>query len=206
MIEIRSYRRVLDLERRLYSIDSLRLNPAGVPVRGIVYLLALIACALVAAKLPLIGSLARELPWYLCDLALPVALASVLSVLRVDGRTFHITARSLVLYWLGPRRLMCLRRSTPVGGVWCPDPVLFLPDGSDVHMRHLRYRGPGAVHLRCEHELVSRGRDGSRCWRRGALLLRVTGSGSPLTEGKVVVLARGGSLRVEGTNARRQRR
>ena len=29
--EIRSYRRVFDLERRIYSIDRLRLNPGGVP-------------------------------------------------------------------------------------------------------------------------------------------------------------------------------
>ena len=37
MMEIRSYRRVFDLERRVYSVDRLRLNPSGVPVRGIVY-------------------------------------------------------------------------------------------------------------------------------------------------------------------------
>ena len=35
-IEVRSYRTVFDLERRLYRIDRLRLNPGGVPVRGIV--------------------------------------------------------------------------------------------------------------------------------------------------------------------------
>ena len=35
MIEIRSYRRVFDLERRIYSIDRVRLNPGGVPVRGV---------------------------------------------------------------------------------------------------------------------------------------------------------------------------
>ena len=42
-MEIRSYRAVFDLERRIYRIDRLRLNPAGVPVRGIVYFLALLA-------------------------------------------------------------------------------------------------------------------------------------------------------------------
>ncbi len=43
MIEIRSYRRVFDLERRIYSVDQLRLNPGGVPVRGVLYFLALLA-------------------------------------------------------------------------------------------------------------------------------------------------------------------
>ena len=38
-IEIRSYRAVFDLERRIYRVDRLRLNPGGVPVRGVVYCL-----------------------------------------------------------------------------------------------------------------------------------------------------------------------
>ena len=46
MMEIRSYRRVFDLERRIYRIDRLRLNPGGVPVRGVVYFLVAIVMAL----------------------------------------------------------------------------------------------------------------------------------------------------------------
>ena len=34
LMEVRSYRRVFDLERRIYRVDRLRLNPGGVPVRG----------------------------------------------------------------------------------------------------------------------------------------------------------------------------
>jgi hypothetical protein len=33
-MEIRSFRRVFDLERRIYRVDRLRLNPGGIPVRG----------------------------------------------------------------------------------------------------------------------------------------------------------------------------
>ena len=58
-MEIRSYRRVFDLERRIYRIDHLRLNPSGVPVRGVVYFLALLAGVLLAARLPGAGVLAR---------------------------------------------------------------------------------------------------------------------------------------------------
>ena len=46
-MEIRSYRAVFDLERRIYRVDRMRLNPAGVPVRGIVYFLALLAAIVV---------------------------------------------------------------------------------------------------------------------------------------------------------------
>ena len=78
-MEIRSYRSVFDLERRIYSVDRLRLNPGGVPVRGVVYFLAILGGALIAGRLPLLGNAARLLPWYLGDLALPAASAAILS-------------------------------------------------------------------------------------------------------------------------------
>jgi hypothetical protein len=110
MIEIRSYRRVFDLERRIYSVDRLRLNPGGVPVRGVVYFLAILGLGLLAAGLPLVGALAREFPWYLRDIALPSAGATVLSAVRLEGRTFHLAAQALVRYGLGPRRLVGAQR------------------------------------------------------------------------------------------------
>ena len=80
MIEIRSYRAVFDLERRIYRVDQLRLNPGGIPVRGVVYFLAILATTLIAGSLPLVDAAVGALPWYLRDLALPVASATVLSV------------------------------------------------------------------------------------------------------------------------------
>jgi hypothetical protein len=56
VIEIRSYRRVFDLERRIYSVDRLRLNPGGVPVRGVVYFLAIVLGGLIAGGMPFIGA------------------------------------------------------------------------------------------------------------------------------------------------------
>jgi hypothetical protein len=197
VIEIRSYRRVFDLERRVYSIDSMRLNPGGIPVRGIVYMLAILVSVLVVAQLPLIGLVMRTLPWYLRDLALPVASASVLSLLRVDGRTFHLTARALVLYWAAPRRLSRLQRWAPAG-LWRPGPIVFLPDGSDGRLRRVRYGGPGAVLVTCEHERVHTRALRAGSWRRSALVLRTSGAGESLEDGKVIVLARGGRLLVEG--------
>src|ERR1700685_3026622 len=92
VIEIRSYRAVFDLERRIYRIDRLRLNPGGIPVRGVVYFLAILLAVLLAARLPLLAVVARALPWYLRDLALPGASAATLTVIRVEGRPFHLAA------------------------------------------------------------------------------------------------------------------
>jgi hypothetical protein len=152
MSEIRSYRRVFDLERRIYSIDRLRLNPGGVPVRGVVYFLVLLALGLLAAGVPLVGVLARAIPWYLRDVAVPAAGATVLSALRLEGRSFHLAAHALVRYRIAPRRLAGLRRCAAVGARWAPPEILLLPDGSDGRLRQLRYTGPGAVLVTIEHE------------------------------------------------------
>ena len=79
-MEVRSYRRVFDLERRIYRVDRLRLNPSGVPLRGIVYFLALGVATSLTARLPGAGAIVGALPWYVRDLALP----GVLPVLNGD--------------------------------------------------------------------------------------------------------------------------
>jgi hypothetical protein len=155
-MEIRSYRRVFDLERRLYRIDRLRLNPGGVPLRGIAYLLVLVAGALIAGSLPLVGALGRAVPWYVRDLAFPCASAAILCMIRVEGRPFHVAALALVRYRLGPRHLACLRPCSAVGKRWLPRPIVVLPDGGDRRMRRLRYTGPGAVLIAIEHERAGR--------------------------------------------------
>jgi hypothetical protein len=208
-MEIRSYRRVFDLERRVYSVDRLRLNPGGVPVRGIVYFLAILCAGLIAACLPLVGAIARALPWYLRDLALPGAGATVLSVIRVEGRTFHLAAHALLRYQTGPRRLAGVHRRAAVGKRWRPEEIVMLPDGSDSRMRHLRYTGPGAVLVALEHErggrAIEQGSTGLA--RRGsgpALILRQLPGGRVLGHGQVISLAPGARLRVRPHAAGRE--
>jgi hypothetical protein len=206
MSEIRSYRRVFDLERRIYSIDRLRLNPGGVPVRGVAYFLALLALGVLAAGVPLLGVPARAIPWYLRDVALPAAGATVLSALRLEGRTFHLAAHALVRYRLGPRRLAGLRRCAVVGARWLPPAILLLPDGSDGRLRQLRYTGPGAVLVTIEHERRGRAIEhGSsataRNRLRSTLTLRQLGAARPLARGQVIALGRGAQLRVRSGKA-----
>ncbi|HEY3829351.1 MAG TPA: hypothetical protein VGL57_09155 [Solirubrobacteraceae bacterium] len=145
MSEIRSYRSVFDLERRIYRIDRLRLNPGGIPVRGVVYCLAIFALFTLMARMPLLGDLVRVLPWYLRELALPVACAGLFTLIRVEGRPFHLAAVALLRHMCGPRYLVGMRPCGGPGQCWRPGELLVLPDGSEARLRRLRYTGPGAV-------------------------------------------------------------
>src|ERR687886_889167 len=88
-IEIRSYRAVFDLERRLYRIDRFRLNPSGVPVRGLVYLALLVLAVLVAERLAVVGGAVGALPWQGRYVAIPCLGAALLTIIRIDGRPAH---------------------------------------------------------------------------------------------------------------------
>jgi hypothetical protein len=201
-VEIRSYRRVFDLERRIYRVDRLRLNPTGVPVRGIVYLLALVAAALVVSRAPLLGSLARTCPWYARDVLAPGLAATLLAVIRIDGRAFHLAARAILRFRVGPARLVRLGfgdafAGAPVGACWTPPTLLMLPDGSEAAMRRFRYKGPGAVRLNACHLREGRGGVRSRFARRPHVIVR----GAPAALGagtcrEVIVLERDARLEV----------
>jgi hypothetical protein len=193
VIEIRSYRAVFDLERRIYRVDQLRLNPGGIPVRGVVYFLAILAATLLASSLPLLGAVVGVLPWYLRDLALPVASATVLSVIRIEGRPFHLAAYALLRYRAGPRSFAGVRPCDAPGARWRPEEILLLPDGSDGEMRRLRYTGPGAVLVTTAHERSER-RD--LLFGSAGLTLRELPDQPPPMQGQVLELARDVELRV----------
>lgn len=196
MIEIRSYRAVFDLERRIYRVDQLRLNPGGIPVRGVVYFLAILAVTVIAASLPLAGEAIGALPWYLRDLALPVAGATLLSVIRIEGRPFHQAAYALLRHGTGPRWLAGVRPCGAPGERWRPEEVLMLPDGSDGTMRRLRYTGPGAVLIATAHERIERRGPGGR-----SLTVRELPGGCALPNGQVIALAFGARLDVHSAAA-----
>jgi hypothetical protein len=197
-MEIRSYRRVFDLERRIYRVDRLRLNPGGIPVRGVVYLLVILSVRLVAGKLPLLASVVGLPPWYLCDLALPVASAAVLTMIRVEGRPFHLAAFALGRYRSGQRWFAGVRPCPAIGARWHPGEIVFLPDGSDGRMRRLRYTGPGAVLVGVQHE---RAEGAGGRWlqnlspgHRSALTMWEPSSGPAHESGQVIALASGARL------------
>lgn len=198
-MEIVSYRTVFDLERRVYRVDRLRLNPGGVPLRGIVYFLAILAVALLAAKLPLVGALARLAPWYLRDLAIPVGAAALLTMIRIEGRPFHLAARAVIRYGVGARHLAGVRPCAAPGGRWHPAELLVLPDGSDARLRCLRYVGAGAVRVSIAHTRSEYGAGGMRglLGRPQVTLEQLAGRSAP-ARGQVIALAAGARLEVRG--------
>jgi hypothetical protein len=207
VIEVRSYRRVFDLERRIYSVDRLRLNPGGVPVRAVLYFLAILSTSVIGAGLPLVGLLARDVPWFLRDIALPALAAAVLSAIRIEGRVFHLAAQGLLRYWFGPRRLSGTRRCRSLGARWRPGEILMLPDGSDARLRRLRYTGPGAVLVAVEHErrgrAVELGASGrARRGIRSVLSLAEPVDARPLRERQVISLGSGARIRVRSRSVK----
>jgi hypothetical protein len=202
VIEIRSYRAVFDLERRIYRVDQLRLNPGGIPVRGVVYFLAILVATLIAGSLPVVGAAIGALPWYLRDLALPAAGATVLSVIRIEGRPFHQAAYALLRYGVGPRTFSGVRPCGAPGERWYPQEVLMLPDGSDGAIRRLRYTGPGAVLITAAHERV----EGRGLLGGARLTLCELPGGRALDSGQVIALAPGARLDVRGAASGREGR
>jgi hypothetical protein len=208
-LEVRSYRAVFDLERRLYRVDRLRLNPGGIPLRGVVYCFTLLAGLALLGTLPLLGVALRALPWYLRDLGLPAGGAALLTVIRVEGRPFHLAATAFVRHAVGPCSLggSCVlagsRSRAHLQRVWLPGSLLVLPDGSDARLRRVRYTGPGAVLVRVAHTCSPR-RPGllgcvdgalSLCRRPHVAVRELPGCQRP-PGGQVIVLERGAWLEV----------
>lgn len=195
--EIRSYRSVFDLERRIYRIDRLRLNPNGVPLRGVAYFLAGFAIALIAAALPALGALAHAIPWYIRQLALPSASAAVFALIRIEGRTFHLAVLGLLRYAVGPRELAGLRPRRRADECWRLAELVILADGSDARLRRMRYAGPGAVLIRTAHtRTVWRVGPVGRLARRPQVTLSGLRESSSPARGQVIALSEGTSLEV----------
>lgn len=197
MTEIRSYRTVFDLERRIYRVDRLRLNPGGVPVRGIVYFLTIAVAMLFAERLPLIGMFVRTLPWYVLNVGLPGAGATLFTLIKIEGRSFHLAARSVFRYSVGPRELSGLRPRVASDRRWSLQELVVLADGSDARLRRMRYTGPGAVLVRSAH-IRSTYRLGpfGRLARRPVMTLAALPGKRRPYRGQVIALAAGVRLDV----------
>jgi hypothetical protein len=200
-VEVRSYGRVFDLERRLYRVDRLRLNPSGVPLRGVAYLLVLLLASLVLAGMPVLGTALRLLPWYLRDGLMPAALATLFASMRVEGRTFHLAV--LAFARLDSRPLGRGRHGRRGGERWHPGELFLIPDGSDARQRAFLYTGPGSVRLAVAHQCsaldtgLARARVQATVRRRRVAAIVKQVPGPPLSRRRAVLLAPGTRLLVE---------
>jgi hypothetical protein len=202
-IEIRSYRAVFSLERRVYQLDTLRLNPAGVPLRGLAYCATLVLLALVARSAPGASVLLAPLPWYLVDLAVPVTVGALLTMLRIEGRPFHLAVGALVRLCSASRQCVRLAPVRRRRRIWMPPSVVLIPDGSEGRPRSLRYRGPGAVLVGFAHDRVEWS-GGIAPWPRRDVSLHPVAGMRPTTP-VALELGAGATLEV-ATRPYRQRR
>jgi hypothetical protein len=188
-MEIRSFRNVFALERRIYRIDRVRLNPGGIPLRTVAYLLAMLLLAVLASRVSLLAGVAARVPWYLRELALPAIGAALLSLIRIDGRPFHLAAYALA---------RCASASgSSARTPWRPQPIVMLPDGSDARFRRMRYGGPGAVLVSVPHRReLSIGALSASAGRAPTLTVRAPTGRRREAAGQVIVLEHAGRLNV----------
>jgi hypothetical protein len=191
-MEVRSYRGVFELERRVYRIDTVRLNPGGIPLRGIGYAVGLILLTLLASRVAVVRLILSPLPWYVRYLGLPITVAALATIVRIEGRPFHLAVQAMVAHRVRPRHTSRLERVPAPGARWRPGPVVLIPDGSDSRIRRLRYRGPGAVLVCCAHERAEWRRPRFRPAARSVdLTLHPREDGRPLARPAALDLAAG---------------
>src|SRR3954466_10733804 len=110
-VVIRSYRRVFEVDRRIYRVDRWPLPvPGGVPLRAVGYFVAALLAVLIAGSLPGIGELVSAVSAPLRFVVAPLAVAVLGSQAAPDGRAAHRFAWD----WLA-LRLRARRRSAGRG-------------------------------------------------------------------------------------------
>jgi hypothetical protein len=110
-IQLRGFRRVFRIERRLFRFDRWRIPyPHGVPLRGIGYFLVLELTAFVLSRMPVLGLLLALPSPVVPFLGLPAAGAFLLMQGRIDGRPPHHVLLSLLRFSLSAR---CLAGLSP---------------------------------------------------------------------------------------------
>lgn len=109
-LQIRSFRVVFDLERRIHRIDRFKVPlPYGLPLRSLGYGLAALVAVLVVSGLPVFGEAIGALPAPLRFVLLPTAAAIALTRIRIDGRAAHAAGLAWLRFALAPRELVALR-------------------------------------------------------------------------------------------------
>src|SRR5436309_7851531 len=87
---IRSYRRVFEVDRRIYRVDRWALPvPGGVPLRAVGYFAAALLAVMVAGALPATGELVGALSAPIRYVVLPLAVAVLATQAAPDGRAAH---------------------------------------------------------------------------------------------------------------------
>jgi hypothetical protein len=179
---IRSYRRVFQVDRRIYRVDRWALPvPGGVPLRAVGYFLGALLAALALGRLP--GFTGISAPIRL--VVIPLAVAVLGTQAAPDGRVAHRFALDwLRLRWRARRR--SAGRAMPLEGEPIPwhGELAVRWDCDAARLHRGRVREPAHITFQVPFELRDRG---------GKLVAR---PGAELSEWPVVVLCPGTDLEV----------
>src|SRR4051794_30360078 len=144
---IRSYRRVFEVDRRIYRVDRWALPvPGGVPLRAVGYFVASLLGVLAAGALPLVGEAVAVVSAPLRFVVVPLAVAVLGTQVAPDGRAAHRFAWDWLRLRLRARR-RCGGRVVPLEH----EPVVWQGglavrwDGDGAQLRRGRVRGPARV-------------------------------------------------------------
>src|SRR3954452_20907583 len=144
---IRSYRRVFEVDRRIYRVDRWALPvPGGVPLRAVAYFVTALLAVLLAGSLPGIGELVAGVSAPLRFVVVPLAVAVLGIQAAPDGRVAHRFAWDWLRLRLRARR-RCAGRVVPLEGepvAWHGELALRW-DGQGAQLRRGRVRGPARV-------------------------------------------------------------
>lgn len=187
--QVRSFRVVFALERRIHRVDRWRIPvPHGVPLVGLAYAAAALLLVVVLSGLPLVGGALGLVAPPLRLVILPVAIAYLLTRWRADGRPAYAAALAWLRHFALPSRLSGFRSARATGRVVSLGEVALVPDGRSARYRRAVVLGPCRVVLRFRARARARARS-----------LRVRQApGGPMLRGRVVELRAGQRLEVEG--------
>lgn len=147
-VEVRSFRAVFDLERRIHQIDRWRIPlPYGLPLRSLGYSIAALLLILVVSSVPVVGRVVGALPAPVRLVLVPAGVAYLLTRVSVDGRSAHVAGLRWARSALRGRRFAGFRRCRSTGVVCLGDVTLACDESSSV-LRRVRVDGPADVVLR----------------------------------------------------------
>ena len=108
--EIRSYRVVFSLERRLHRVDRFRIPlPYGLPLRSVGYAALLFALVLLLGRVPGLGAAVGSLPTPIRFAVIPGVGSFLLTRVRIDGRPAGAAGISVIGFLAQPRQLAAWR-------------------------------------------------------------------------------------------------
>lgn len=109
-LRLSTYRQVWTLERVIYKIEGVRL-PFAVTFRQVGLFLATASIMVLSSRIPLVGGLTPTVRYLL----VPATVSWYLTKRSLDGKPPHHWLRSLVRFWLGPRKLVRYRPAAFTG-------------------------------------------------------------------------------------------